>query len=378
MANEKRATDNLCNMCRIDSPSLHEKEMRDYLVPLLTGMGATVREDEAASILGGNAGNLLAVFPETVPGAASIAFAGHMDCVEVCEGVEPVVEKGIIHSAGETILGADDKAGLAAILEGIQSAKEEDIPHGRISLLITVHEEGGVHGSRVMDRDFLKGIDMAWVLDVNGEPGSICTAAVGQDQMTLTMTGRAAHAGIEPEKGVSANEMMIHALSGLKTGRLDEETTFNIGLLSGGRAVNIVPDHCEARLASRSLREEKMAAIAADLSARCRETEAAYPGGKAEMVLHHMYHPFVMDGDAPVITLAEEAIRKQGLSPRRFASGGGSDANWYNRYGLPSVLLGIGMIGMHTNEEHISVKDLALSADIVKGIIQEAGSQRKA
>ena len=214
------------------------------------------------------------------------------------------------------------------------------------------------------------------MLDVNGEPGSVCIGAPGQMQIHLEMTGRSAHAGVEPQKGISAVMMMVHALSGMKTGWTDEETTFNVGRICGGTAVNVVPASCTADTAVRSLTEEKMTVLQKELERRCRETEDAFPGGRAEAVSHLMYHPFRMKEYSPCVELAAEALRAEGLSPRFFTSGGGSDANWYNRFGIPSVLLGIGMEGMHTNEEFIRIQDLCTSGSLVYRLICQAASRK--
>lgn len=376
MEDQNRIVSWLCDMARIDSPSCHERDMADWMTERLRELGADeIKEDQAGGEFNGNCGNLEAVFNATGEGMSSIALAGHLDCVEVCRGVIPSVDNGVVHSAGHTILGADDKAGLAAVLEGLHKMKEQNIPHGRISFLMTVHEEGGVRGSRAMDRSFLKGIDYAYVLDVNGEPGSICIGAPGQMQIHLEMTGRSAHAGVEPQKGISAVMMMVHTLAGMKTGWTDEETTFNVGRICGGTAVNVVPPSCTAETAVRSLKEEKMTALREDLENRCRITESAFPGGTARAASRLMYHPFRMEEKNPCVRLAAEAVRSAGLTPRFFVSGGGSDANWYNRFGVPSILLGIGMEGMHTNEEYIRISDLRAAGKLVYRLICQAAEK---
>lgn len=370
MINEARLNQTFCDLVRIYAPSGNERAVFSYLEKALKKLGARVTEDGAGQATGAACGNLIAVFPANAEGLPGVAFTAHMDCVEKCEGIEPVLENGVYHSAGDTILGGDDKAGAAAILEALTVMKETMIPHGKILAVFTVQEESGLGGSRHFDGKYAEGIDFGYVLDVDGAPGTIVNAGPGEISLTCTMHGRAAHAGMAPEKGVNAIKMAAAGLSRMESGRIDAETTCNVGLIEGGLATNIVPESCTIRAEARSRNHEKLLALAARMTEALKSAEQDFPGGRAEITTEEIYQSFRVGEDAPCFRLFRAACAEAGFPVEVKSTGGGSDANWFNRNAFPAVLLGVGMTDFHTPEETLREEDLVNSAKLVYAIIE--------
>ena len=237
MVNEKRMRETFEELVRIYAPSKGEREVCDLLKKKLKALGAAkIIEDNNGSVEGGDSGNLIAIFPANAEGLPSVALTAHMDCVECCRGIDPVLEGGVYRSRGETILGSDDKAGVAAILEGLALMKENFIPHGKVTAIFTVQEEIGLVGSKNIEEKYLQDIDFGYTFDADGEAGHVFTAGPSHYAMKFTFHGKAAHAGMEPEKGLNAIAMAAKAIASCPSGRIDEETTCNIGTITGGRA----------------------------------------------------------------------------------------------------------------------------------------------
>lgn len=370
MVNTERLNHTFCDLVRIYAPSGKEGGVRDYLKRYLTRLGARVTEDSAGAATGGACGNLIAVFPANAEGLPGVAFTAHMDCVEKCEGIEPVLEDGVYRSKGDTILGGDDKAGVAAILEALAVMKETMIPHGKILAAFTVQEETSLGGSRHFEGKYAEGIDFGYVLDADGAPGTLINAGPGEYKITCTMHGRAAHAGIAPEKGVNAVKMAAAAIARMESGRVDEETTCNVGVIEGGLATNIVPETCVVRAEARSRSREKLEAVVARMTEAFRSVEADFPGGRADVETELLYEGFHIDEDHPAMRLARAACAEKGFPVRVTSTGGGSDANWFNRNAFPAMLLGVGMTDFHTSAESLAEKDLINSAELVYAIIE--------
>lgn len=372
MINEERLKQTFCDLVRIYAPSGGEQDVLAYLKTYLKRIGGRVHEDRANEKTGGRCGNLIAIFPANAEGLPGIAFSGHMDCVEVCRGIEPVLEDGVFRSAGHTILGADDKAGVAAILEALTVMKETMIPHGKVAAVFTVEEETSLGGSRYFDTAYAEGIDFGYVLDADGAPGTIFNKGPGEYSVVCTMHGRSSHAGIAPEKGINAIQMAAYALSQIKSGRIDEETTCNIGLIEGGRATNIVPETCTVRAEARSRSREKLLAVVERMKAAFKSAEEKFPGGRAEVEASELYQSFAMEENHPAVRLFRQAARAKSFPVSIGATGGGSDANWFNRNAFPALLAGVGMEACHTEDERIREKDLCDTAELVYAILEEA------
>ncbi len=339
-----------CRLAEISSPSLRERELADYLRERLTGLGLEVTEDGAGSRIGGNAGNIYARLPGEA-GLPAVFFCAHMDTVEPASGVKVACEDGIFRSSGETVLGGDDKAGIAAIIAVLERAAGSTARRGTIEVVFTVAEEQGLLGSKSFDTRLLEA-RFGYVLDGEGDPGTIVVAAPAQNKIGLAVRGRAAHAGIDPEKGINAIQVAGIALARLRLGRLDAETTANIGVISGGKATNIVPDAVFLQGEARSLRRSRLEEVTREIVETFAQTAAA-AGGSSEAVVEFLYPEFHLPESAPVVAVAAEAARRCGLAVRLATSGGGSDANIFNAAGIPTANLGIGMRRVHTTEEHL-------------------------
>lgn len=377
MVNKERVLNEFFELVRIKCSTKAEREVADLLKGRLAGYGwdITVSEDDVGQKIGGNCGNVLAYLKGNVPGAPVLLLSAHLDCVEPCGGVEPVLKDGIITSAGNTILGGDDKGGVVAIMEALRVLHERKLPHGDIQVVFTVAEEGGVNGSKNMDPALLKA-DLGYALDSSGAPGKIIVEAPGQNKIEVVVHGKTAHAGLAPEEGINAIVVAGKALAELKQGRIDGETTANVGIIKGGSATNIVPDRVEIIAEARSRNMEKLEAQTRSMVETFEQVVAAN-GGKAEVTVKKAYGPYVLDVDSPVVSAAVKAAQSIGLPATTQATGGGSDANFFNSYGVPTAVLATGMTKVHTTDEYIKENDLYLTANWVVSIIQTVAKMNK-
>ncbi len=371
--NKKRMLNEFKEIVAVPCHSLKERQVFDLLKGKLEGLGFTVEEDDAGAKLGGNCGNLWAFLPATegVKGAARVLLSAHMDGVEPCGGTTVVQKDGILYSDGTTILGGDDKSGVEGILEGIRLLLEEGAPHGDIQVLFTICEEGGVNGSRCLDQSKLRA-DVGYALDGEGAPGEIVVGAPGQKKYKINIIGKTAHGGLEPEKGINSIMIAAKALADVKRyGRIDEETTCNIGIIGGGKATNIVPDLVTIEGDARSRNKEKLEAICAEVVDTIVESAKKY-GAKAEAIVDNKYASFAVAEGSEVVALAKAACAMHNLPVDVTVTGGGSDANFLNAYGVPCVILGTGMSNVHTVDEYLKEEDLYNSALMVHGILKAA------
>jgi len=370
MVNQDKLVAEFCELVKIRCSTGKEREIVDIVKAKLTALGFEVAEDNVGEKLNGNAGNVFGYLKGNIPGAPVLMLSAHLDSVEPCNGIQPRIVDGVLKSDGTTILGSDDKAGVAAILEAVRVVKEQGLPFGDLQIVFTVAEEGGLNGSKHMDASLLKA-DFGYALDSGGAPGHIINAAPGQENVTATIYGKSAHAGIAPEEGLNAIVIAAQAIVKMKQARIDHETTANIGIIHGGQATNIVPDkvvvECEARsrdLAKLSVQTRHMADVF--------KQAVLEAGAKADVDVSTVYSPFVLADDAQVIRVACQAAENIGLTPVLEGTGGGSDANFFNSYGIPTANLGVGMSKVHTCEEYITVADLTNTAEFVAAIIREA------
>lgn len=371
MVNEERIKKSFTELIRIYAPSKGEREVCDYLKQQLRTLGASrIIEDNNGSVAGGNSGNLIAVFNENMPGLPSIAFTAHMDCVENCKNIEPVLQDGIFSSKGDTILGGDDKAGVAAILEGLHLMKENYIPHGKITVIFTVQEENGLIGSRHIEEQYLQGIDFGYTLDVDGKAGTLINEGPSEYTVDFLCKGVAAHAGMCPEKGTNAIAMAALGIASCPTGRIDEETTCNIGTISGGMATNIVPEHCAVHCEARSRNNEKLEKLVSRMEDAFRSAAEKFPQGQLTIKKEKTYDAFKVEETSPAVALFRSACAEAKFPVSISSTGGGSDANWFGTKGFPAVLLGVGMTNFHTNQEILAAQDLFDAGELVYRIIE--------
>jgi tripeptide aminopeptidase len=292
LVNRDRIVRDFMALVRIDSESGKEGAVRDFLCSRLQGMGMEVYEDEAGKALEGESGNLFAWKDGKVPGP-SIFLSAHMDTVVPGKGVEPLLDDGVIRSAGDTILGGDDKAGIAAILEALQVIKERNLSHPPLEVIFTVSEEQGLMGSKHLDFSRVRS-KLGYVLDSGGDAGNIIIKAPTQNEFVLTVIGKAAHAGINPEEGLNAISLAAYAINHLDIGRIDEETTCNLGTIHGGRARNIVADRVEVKGEARSLSPAKLDALTNEIVTTFRQ-KVEEKGGRCEVEVVHLYPMIDLD-----------------------------------------------------------------------------------
>lgn len=369
MINEQRIVDLFIELVQVDSETKHEEKIAVVLKEKFTALGVEVVEDDAKEKTGHGANNLICTLPATKEGVDTIYFTSHMDTVVPGNGIKPSIEDGYIKSDDTTILGADDKAGLAAMLEAITVLKEENIAHGKIEFIITVGEESGLVGAKALDSSLVTA-KFGYALDSDGKVGDIIVAAPTQAKVNATIYGKTAHAGVAPERGVSAITIASRAISKMPLGRIDEETTANIGRFEGGTQTNIVCDRVDILAEARSLIPEKMEAQVAKMK-EAFETAAQEMGGRAEVDIKVMYPGFKFGDGDHVVEVAKKAVANIDRPSRLLQSGGGSDANVIAGFDIPTVNLAVGYEDIHTTNEKIPVEELVKTSELVVSIIKE-------
>lgn len=369
MINEERLLNEFFELVQIDSETKYEAEIAKVLKKKFSDLGVEVIEDDTTQQTGHGAGNLICTLPGTKEGVDTIYFTSHMDTVIPGKGVKPSIKDGYVITDGTTILGADDKAGLAVMLEVLQVLKENNIPHGTIQFIITVGEESGLVGAKVLDSSLVHA-KFGYALDSDGKVGNIVVAAPTQAKVKATILGKTAHAGVAPEKGISAITMAAKAIAKMPLGRIDEETTANIGRFEGGGPTNIVCDRVEILAEARSLLPEKMEAQVQKMK-DAFESVAKDMGGKAEVEIEVMYPGFKYGEGDHVVEVARRAASKIGRNSELSKSGGGSDANVIAGFGIPTVNLAVGYEEIHTTNERMPIEELNKLAEMVIAIIEE-------
>ncbi len=354
---------------QIDSVSGEERQLVDYLTKTLGSLGLEVIEDQAGQKIGRETGNLIGRLPGIVSGEP-LLFAAHLDTVEPGRKINPIIDGEVIRSDGRTILGADDKAGIAAILEMLSTIQEQQLPHAGVEVAFTIGEEVGLLGSKYLDYALLQA-KMGYVLDSSGPVGHIIVRGPTQDRVVVKVFGRAAHAGLNPEEGVSAIQAAARALSKMRLGRIDIETTANFGVINGGKATNIVPDLVTLEGEARSLDLRKLQAQVRHMT-ETFETVALENGARAEVSADNLYPAYELVKEDRVVEMAVEALQRIGCQPALKSTGGGSDANILNGQGIVVANLGIGMEKVHTTEEYIATSNLILTARCLLEIVNVA------
>lgn len=366
-----RIVQEFMELVQVDSETKNEQEISRVLKEKFNALGLEVMEDDSRERTGHGSGNLIVTWKaESVEQAPKLFFTCHMDTVTPGKGIKPQLgEDGWIRSDGSTILGSDDKAGIAALFEAIRVVREQNIPHGQIQFVITAGEESGLMGARAMKPEVLDS-DFGYALDSNGEVGSICIAAPTQARIEMKITGKSAHAGVNPEDGISAIQVASKAISKMKLGRIDKETTANIGSFEGGGATNVVCDFVLIRAEARSIVQEKVNHQIQHMREALETTTREF-GAQGEFRSEVIYPAFSFTEHDEVVQVAQRAIQGLGLATPTFHSGGGSDANVFNGLGIPTVNLAVGYQNIHTTEEKIKADDLVKVAEVVIALIQE-------
>ncbi len=366
MVNKERMAKEFMELVRIDSLTFNERKMADKLKALLESYGYSPWEDDAGCKVRGNAGNIICTIKgeKDVP---AVLLMAHMDTVSPGTNKNPVMEGDIIKTDGNTVLGADDAAGIECILEAVRVLKEDGIKHGDIQIVFTIAEEGGLNGAKALDYSKIYA-RYGIVLDEGGPIGRVAVSAPSQNKIDIVVKGKAAHAGVEPEKGISAIQIAAEAISGMKLGRIDPETTANIGVISGGYATNIVCDRVELKAECRSRDKAKLEAQTAHMK-ECFEQAASKLGGSVEFKSELMYPAFNISAEDEIISILKDAAEEAGVELKLDATGGGSDTNILNGKGIQSVNISVGMEKAHSVEEQIRVDDMVKAVRFLLAII---------
>ncbi len=355
-------------LASLNSPSRKEAQVAAYLIKRFKELGVTATVDGSAELTGSDTGNLIVRVPGNAAGP-TLLLCAHMDTVGPTEGMTPVFRDGVIYSNGETVLGADDKAGIAIILTVLAELQNEKTPHGGIEIVMTVQEEVGLFGAKHLQADLHA--DFGYVLDSSEEVGSIINEAPSKVDLDFVLEGKAAHAGVCPEKGINAVVAAASAVARLRTGRIDAQTTSNVGVISGGKARNIVPDRAEVAIEVRSTDKEKLEREVQSVVAAFEEAASA-SGARLTIRRDAPFETFLISETHPVVANAFRAARSIGIEPALRATGGGMDANIFNSRGLPCVGLGLGIADPHSPQEHISVAQLEAGVMFLKALLTQA------
>jgi tripeptide aminopeptidase len=379
MINQERIKNLLLELVQIDSVSRRERDVAERIKKYCEEMGATVEIDDAGDKVGGNSGNVIARFPGTIPGAEWIMMSAHMDTVVPGEGVKPIVEGDIIRSDGTTVLGGDDKSGCAVIIETIRCLQEQNIPHAPIEAVFSICEEVGLLGAKHVDTSKLNS-RYGLVFD-SDDPGFLFTKGPSADHMEWKIYGLESHAGVAPEQGISAIRIAAEAINNMKLGRIDDETTANIGAIEGGKATNIITNLVTLRGEARSLDDKKLEAQTAHMT-KCFEDAAAKhevtvegvtTKARVESHVTREYSAMDVPDSSRVVQLVYQAAARLGQKVETLSSGGGCDANIFNQRGIECANFGTGMRAIHTVKEWLDVKDMYASAEMTLEVLRVNG-----
>jgi tripeptide aminopeptidase len=374
--NRERLRQYLLDLVQIDSHSREEGQVAARIRADLEALGVEVTVDDAGEKVGGDTGNVIARVKGTVEGAPPIFVAAHMDTVVPGNGVKPVIDGDIIRTDGTTVLGGDDKSGCAIIVECIRTLKERNLPHSDIDAVFTICEEVGLLGAKHLDMERIES-KYGLVLD-SDDIGYLFTRAPSADHMEFVIHGLEAHAGVCPENGISAIQIAAEAISRMKLGRIDHETTSNIGVIEGGAATNIVPNRVVLKAEARSHDSAKLDAQTDGIRKALNEAAAARSvvvdgetvTARVEEHVTREYHAMNVPDDSKIVQLVMRAANNLNHQVKTLATGGGCDANVFNQRGLEVANLGTGMQAIHTVKEWLDVKDLYRSAEVVLEILK--------
>ena len=368
-----RLLDHFLELCAVPSPSGRERAVADRVGVYLTELGLDWDEDDAAARLEGDTGNIYCRLPATNGGGTPIFLCAHTDTVPPDAAIEPVIgEDGIVRNAGGTILGSDNKAAVAVMLEAARRIVEERVPHAGVELLFTPQEEVSLRGADAFDHTRLVATT-GYVYDQGAPIGEIVLGSPHARLLDFRFHGRAAHAGMWPEEGRSAIAAASRAIADFRLGRVDEETSANVGVITGGTARNVVPEWCSFTAEVRSHDERKAIELVREML-----ESAAFAASLAECEVESEVRPSFpgyrfKESDAPV-RMAATALERAGFEPSYALSGGGADANVFNARGLSCVNLANGMMEIHTPDEHIAVADLEAMVEVTLALVEVAAS----
>lgn len=351
-------------LVRIDGPSGQEADVAAFIKHYLDDLGLAVTEDEAHIKYDGSVGNLTC----RVGTGGNTLLLAHMDTVRPTKDLHPVVHVDRITSSGDTILGADNRAGVAVLLRSISKAVKNPDDYTDFSASFTICEETSLAGSKQLDID--PAIEMAYAFDSAYRPGHLIHGSYGAQSFAIEIQGRAAHAGLAPEKGINAIWVAAQALTQLETGRLDDQSTLNFATIAGGSAINVVPDNVLLKGETRALTQERGEEIVNhvfDVFGRVTKEH----GAEVECSSRWEFTPFRIYRDTAIYNRVIKAMEQVGITPAPLIAAGGSDANSLNAKGVPAINLGIGAQNCHSNDEFILIEDLLNAEEIAEALLRK-------
>lgn len=349
------------------SPSRQERQAAEIVADLFRNMGLTAEFDDAGTQIGGDCGNLWVRVPGNLPGVPPLLLNAHIDTVIPCDDVQPQLRDGIIYSNGDTVLGGDDKAGVMTIIEATRRLIDERLPHGDLEIIITVAEEIGLYGAFALDASKVRARH-GFAFDGGRPIGKATVSAPSQENLKITVRGKAAHAGVHPEDGINAIVLASRAIAQLRLGRIDEETTANVGIIRGGDATNIIPELVEVDCEARSRNDTKLRNQVEHMQMTF-ESVAREGGGCAEVMVTPKYRGFTIPPEDLLCRAVSLAAGRLDISPLFEPGGGGSDANVFNEKGIRSIIVNCGQQNVHTRNECIAMNDLSLSIDFATELV---------
>ncbi|MDX1776559.1 MAG: M20/M25/M40 family metallo-hydrolase [Desulfobulbales bacterium] len=373
--NPERLASVFTTLCEIDSPPKQEGRVAAYLKSLFTAMGAQVLEDDSAAATGSDCGNLIVRFPDGGLAKEPVFFNCHMDTVQPATGVQVKREGEVFTSAGNTVLGSDDKAGIAALIEVMRSLQEGNVPYAPVEYIFTTCEEVGLLGVKALDYSQVRA-KIGYALDSSGI-NRVVVGAPAANRITAEIKGIASHAGLSPEKGISAIHIAAKAIARLDLGKIDRESTANIGLFKGGTATNIIPESAivegEVRSHTMSLLQkhtESIESVFREEVENWSDHEGNAQGRPSlEFTVKNEYPVMKLDMESAVIKRVAAAAASLNRELDYVVAGGGSDANIFNAHSIQCAILSTGMDKVHSTNETIKLSDMALTADLVMAIL---------
>ncbi len=357
MINKDRLIQTFLDLVAIDSPSGDEQQIAEAVTKQLEALGATVQCDAYGNVVG------------KIPGKGDyFLLNAHLDTVEPGRGIKPIREGDRFISDGSTILGADPKSGVAIILETVTSIVEDKKEHPPIEIVFTLGEENGLMGAINMDYSLVSA-KHGLTFDGGGSCAEVHTAAPGYTKVDAVVTGKSAHAGSEPERGISAIRIASEIISKLPLGRIDEETTTNIGIISGGAARNAIPETVEIKGEIRSRDAKKLEDLTSVFQKTFDDVLLQHSGAQLQLTLEQQFAPYLFNEHHAFITHLKEAYAAMELTPIFAPSGGATDVNIFHTHGIEAVVVGTGMYNCHTTKEYLEIEEMYQGAQFCEKVL---------
>ena len=357
MADRQRLVETLIDLIRIDSPTGEEDEIDQEVSSRLDALGFNVRHDAYKNLIASLEGQ-----------GEPVLLSAHLDTVEPGRGIRPLLDGDVLRSDGSTILGGDCKAGVAIVLEALATVVESERPHLPVEVVFSRAEEGGLNGARNLDFSMVTA-KSGVVFDGEGPVNRVTVSAPSQNVVKAEITGRASHAGLEPENGISALVIAGHLLTRLPLGRIDEETTSNIGYLEGGLKRNIVPERAFLDGEIRSRDQQKLEQYTDSFRRVFSDVAAMYPEARLDLDITNTYLSYRVDSEHPTVAILARALGQVGLEPVLGGSGGGSDANVFFQHGIAALPVGIGVRAFHTKGETAIIPEVLKGAEMCEKLL---------